>query len=150
MTLFLNSAAASVESGFFPSQPANRAAVDSPRGVPFTGPEEAWFWFMAARVAQNDGAHALGGLATVPRPCEPVDLLKILDRLYRGRLLLWDHILVMHHYGRRFLAPDPRRRREAHAAKLWDEAMARLRPPMERRRLIMPSALGRMAVGGKA
>lgn len=90
--------------------------------MPFESTEEAWFW-----VAPSAGA---GGPA---RPCEPEDLLRIVDRLYRQRLLIRDHLSVLAFYGRRRAAPDPRRRREQRAATLWGEAMAVLGPALRSR-----------------
>ena len=71
-----------------------------------------------------DGARFMAGAGLYPRPCEPLDILKVLDRLYRKRDLLWDHILVLRHYGRRMMPPDPYRTKEIRAHKLWVEALA--------------------------
>ncbi len=94
--------------------------------TPFDSAEEAWFWFILAQKAREDGARFVAGSGLVPRPCEPIDVLKCVDRLYRKRRLVMDHILVMRHYGLRQMPPDPRRIKEARAAKLWKEAMERL------------------------
>ncbi len=80
---------------------------------PFESVEQAWFWFIQAQQARNDGARIGAGLGLVARPCEPADILKILDRLYRNRRLQMDHLLVLRHYGRRQMPPDPRRTRRA-------------------------------------
>lgn len=95
---------------------------------PFESSEEAWFWFIAAQQAREDGARFVQGEALLPRPCEPIDILKILDRLYRQRQLLIDHAKVLRHYGRRQLPPDPYRVKEMRAHKLWHEALERLTP----------------------
>lgn len=104
--------------------------------VPFRDAEEAWFWFILAQQARNDGARFVSGLGLFPRPCEPSDIMKILDRLYRNRLLIMDHLLVLRHYGRRQLRPDPRRVKEIKAAKLWMEAFDRLTPVLARKGII--------------
>lgn len=91
--------------------------------IPFTSAEEAWFWFIQAQQARIDGARFLAGAGLYPRPCEPLDILKVLDRLYRKRELLWDHVLVLRHYGRRMMPPDPHRIKEMRAHKLWAEAL---------------------------
>lgn len=104
--------------------------------VPFDTVEEAWFWFVLAQQAKVDGARFTAGMSLTPRPCEPSDILSILNRLYRNRMLLWDHILVLRHYGRRKLAPDPTRAKEARAHKLWGEAMERLEPIFIRRGIL--------------
>ncbi len=94
--------------------------------IPFESAQEAWFWFIAAQTAKNDGARFVSGAGLYPRPCEPVDILKVLDRLYRNRRLLRDHLLVLRHYGRRHLPPDPARAKEIRAYKLWTEALERI------------------------
>lgn len=104
--------------------------------TPFDSAEEAWFWFIAAQQARNDGARFVAGHSTVPRPCEPIDILRILDRLYRTRRLLRDHLLVLRHYGRRQLAPDPRRIKEARSHELWLQALERLEVVFERKGII--------------
>ncbi len=104
--------------------------------VPFDNVEEAWFWFVAAQGAREDGARFVSGIGTVSRPCEPVDVLKILDELYRKRRLLRDHLLVLRHYGRRIMPPDARRVKEKRAAFLWQQAMERLEPVMQRKGIV--------------
>lgn len=94
--------------------------------VPFESAEEAWFWFVGAQQARSDGARVSAGQGLQPRPCEPVDILRVVDRLYRQRRLLRDHLLVLNHYGRRRLPPDFRRMREARAYKIWEEALERI------------------------
>jgi hypothetical protein len=92
----------------------------------FETAEEAWFWFINAMQARHDGARIVAGLGQVIRPCEPVDIYKAVDRLYRTRRLLIDHLKVMRHYGLRGIKPDHTRIRESLSATLWDEAMDRL------------------------
>lgn len=94
--------------------------------TPFDSAEEAWFWFMLAQQARNDGARITAGAGLVKRACEPIDILKILDRFYRNRILHREHLLVLRHYGRRQIAPDATYAKEARAASLWDEAMDHL------------------------
>lgn len=102
--------------------------VGTAPGVPFGSTEEAWFWFVRAQEARAEGARCAAGLGDVPRPCEPVDLLRAVDGLYRQRRLARDHLAVLAHYGRRSMAPDPRRRSERRASSLWSEAVAHLDP----------------------
>ncbi len=94
--------------------------------VPFDNAQEAWFWFVAAQEAKDAGAKYVAGAALYNRPCEPIDILKVVDRLYRGRILLRDHLMVLRHYGVRHMAPDPYRPKEARSAHLWHEAMERM------------------------
>lgn len=104
--------------------------------MPFSSAEEVWFWFVAAQEARSDGARYMAGAGLIARPCEPVDILKILDRLYRNRRLLRDHLLVLRHYGRRRMAPDPRRIKELRAYGLWREAMMRIEPVLESKGIV--------------
>ncbi len=104
--------------------------------VPFESAQEAWFWFVEAQEARNDGARITAGLGNCMRPCEPLDILKVLERLYRNRRLLMDHLKVLRHYGRRKMAPDPRRPKEMRADKLWREALERIEPLLERKGIV--------------
>jgi len=94
--------------------------------TPFESAEEAWFWFMAAQDAKNDGAKFIAGAGLYKRPCEPLDILKVLDRLHRNRRLHRDHLLVLRHYGNRRMAPDQFRPKEKRAYHLWAEALDRM------------------------
>ena len=109
------------------SQPPAAAPASAP-GVPFASAEEAWFWFIQAQEAKAAGARVVAGLGLVQRPCEPIDIYRAVDRLYRQRKLLRDHLHVLAHYGRRLSAPDSTRDREARAAALWDEAFEHIGP----------------------
>lgn len=96
--------------------------------VPFASPEEVWFWFIDANQARLDGARYTSARGNVRRPCEPVDILRILDRLYRTRRLMMDHLRVLRFYGVRQMAPESWRASEARAATLWREALKVLEP----------------------
>lgn len=96
--------------------------------VPFDTVEEAWFWFISAQEAKLAGARIKAGQGLVPRPCEPNDMLSTVDRLYRQRRLLRDHLLVLAHYGRRQMAPEADRHREMRDHGLWIEALSILAP----------------------
>ncbi len=89
----------------------------------FNSAEEAWFWFMQSHKARQSGAKQSANQGDVIRPCEPTDILKILERLRRHRRLDMNHFRVMRHYGDRMLAPDPYHAKEWHASTLWGEAM---------------------------
>ncbi len=105
--------------------------------VPFESVEELWFWFIAAQQARNDGARYVAGVGNVRRPCGPVDVLKVLDSLYRKRRLLRSHFLVLCHYGKRFMAPDPRRIKEQRAHYIWREAFERMEPVLEKKGIVV-------------
>jgi len=104
--------------------------------VPFSDAAEAWFWFIQAQAARNDGARFSAGMGLIPRPCEPDDILAVVNRLHRSRRLLMDHLLVLRHYGRRQMPPDPRRVKEVRAFSLWKEALERLDAPLVRKGIV--------------
>ncbi len=104
--------------------------------VPFASGEEAWFWFITAQTAKSDGARFHSGKGLVMRPCEPVDILKIVDRLYRQRFLLPEHLFILRHYGKRYMPPDPRRVREMRAHTLWKEAIQRIEAVLVRKGIV--------------
>ncbi|KAA0680279.1 hypothetical protein [Roseomonas genomospecies 6] len=108
---------------------------DAP-GEPFGSAEEAWFWSVQAQDAKAAGARITAGRGLVQRPCEPTDVLRAVDRLYRSRLLIRDHLLVLVHYGRRLMAPDPARHREQRAHTLWREAFDRLHPVLRQKGIV--------------
>lgn len=104
--------------------------------VPFATVEDAWFWCVQSRTAQIQGARVAAGLGECPRPCEPLDILTVLDRLYRRRRLLGEHLRVLADYGRQLLRPDPDARRERRAAALWSEALAELDPVLREKGIV--------------
>lgn len=112
---------------------------NNPIGTVFDTVEDAWFWCVSAMTAKADGAQIKAGQASVPRPCEPVDIMKVVDRLYRNRAIMRDHLRVLIHYGKRCLAPDPRRNKEARAYTLWDDAMMRMESILEKKGIIYAS-----------
>jgi hypothetical protein len=97
------------------------------QGKAFATVEAAWFWTMKALIARQDGAR----LSLNPggsRVCEPDDVVKEFDRLYRQRKLGLAHARVLRIYGERGTAPDTASPipAEQHDARLWREAMGRL------------------------
>jgi len=102
-------------------------------GTPFDSGEEAWFWSVQAQDAKAAGARVVAGRGLVQRPCEPADVLRVVDRLYRNRQLVRDHLHVLVHYGRRLSAPDPERHREQRAHLLWREAFDRIVPVLRQK-----------------
>lgn len=108
---------------------------------PFERAEEAWFWFIAAQAARADGAKATAGIGLIPRPCEPADIMNVLNHLHRNRRLLMEHLMVLRHYGRRMMAPDPRRVKETRAFYLWKEALERIEPLLVRKGIVKPQIM---------
>ncbi len=98
---------------------------------PFATTEEAWLWTMAALVARAAGARVVAGLGSRQRPCEPDDVVKCLDRLYRQRRIDLRHARVLRRWGERGVPPNPRYAEERADAGLWQEAMSRLEWPLQ-------------------
>lgn len=105
--------------------------------TPFRSAEEAWFWFIQAQTARNEGARISAGAGVLSRPCEPVDIIKSLERIYRARRISMDHIMVLKHYGQRMLSPDPRRPREIRAHQLWKSALEKLEEALVSKRIVV-------------
>lgn len=92
-------------------------------GQPFRSAEEAWFWTMAALTARRDGARFGANRGALPRPCEPDDVVKCLDTLYRRRRIDLMHARILRIWGDRQTAPNPAHPRERGDWRLWRDAM---------------------------
>lgn len=114
-----------------------KSAQKSDDTVPFKSAEEAWFWFIQAQTARNEGAKITAGAGLYQRPCEPVDIIKALERLYRSRSITMDHVMILKHYGQRQLSPDPRRAKEARAHAIWREALDKLESVLISKRIVV-------------
>jgi hypothetical protein len=123
-------------------QPAMRHAPIPPAGhgrrspekvadaVPFRSTEEAWLWTMAALAARRDGARYVAGAGKARRPCEPDDVVRSLDKLYRDRRVDLAHARVLRVWGDRQTAPNPVYPAERGDWRLWREALDRLDWPL--------------------
>jgi hypothetical protein len=103
---------------------------------PFSSAEEAWFWFVQCFQARREGARIQAGCGDTTRPCDPDDVLAVVNRLYRKRRLLREHLLVLTEYGEKLLPPDAAYPREARAAFLWQEALDRLAHVLRRKGIV--------------
>jgi hypothetical protein len=101
-----------------------------PATQPFRTAEEAWIWTMAALRARREGVRNTSPVVRVARPCEPDDIVRCLDALYRRRRIDLVHARVLRVWGDRQLAPDPAHARERHDFRLWREALERLEWPL--------------------
>ncbi|HTZ71297.1 MAG TPA: hypothetical protein VMB71_11655 [Acetobacteraceae bacterium] len=116
--------------------PAAKIAVsrsDLVASLSFGCAEEAWFWTMGALRNRRDGARR--NHASIPRPCEPDDVIRCLDRLYQQRQITLTHARVLRTWGERQLAPDLRQP-DSPDTRLWLEAMARLAPALRHKGII--------------
>lgn len=112
------------------------------KAEPFRSADEAWFWTMAALVARHDGARVVAGAGRTMRPCEPDDVVKCLDRLYRQRRIDLVHARILRLWGERGMAPDPRHTAEKADWKIWTEAMQRLEWPLRVKGIVAGPSLG--------
>jgi hypothetical protein len=128
-------------------------STNAPEGAsqgarPFASTEDAWHWTMAALVARRDGAGPILNIGRVARPCEPDDVVKCLDRLYRQRRIDLTHARILRIWGERQCAPDPHHPRERRDWKIWREAMERLDWPLRMRGIVaMPTPAHPIIVG---
>jgi hypothetical protein len=104
---------------------------------PFRSTEQAWFWTMAALLARHEGGSRPGGRG-VPRPCEPDDIVRCLDGLYRRKRIDLAHARVLRIWGERGVPPDANRAAERLEAQLWTEAIALLEWPLRVRGIVAP------------
>lgn len=102
---------------------------------PFRSAIAAWMWTMSMLAARREGAgtrYGMGGL----RPCDPDDVVRVLDRLYRQRRIDLDHARVLRAYGERQTPPDPTHPMQKNDARLWREAMERLETPLREKGIV--------------
>ncbi len=114
-----------------PSPSVSRAGQGGrSRAEPFRSAAEAWFWTMAALTARHDGARPAPSAGRVTRPCEPDDVIRCLDALYRARRITLAHARVLRVWGGRQTAPSPNFAAERAEAALWTAALERLEWPL--------------------
>ncbi len=100
-------------------------AFAPPHTVKFPSVEEAWFWTMGALRARREGASGSSGRCQPP--CDPDDVIRCLERLYRAQHIDAAHAQVLQRWGDRQMAPDGGHRGSGER-QLWREAMDRLSP----------------------
>lgn len=103
-------------------------------GICFGDAQEAWFWTIGALRARREGAGRAG--PGTPRPCEPDDVIRAVDRLWRDERLAPAHLRVLRVCGERGHAPVPHRPAEQQAARLWTEAMTQLGPALHAKGIV--------------
>lgn len=98
--------------------------------MPFACAEEAWIWTMAALIARRDGARYTANQGIFTRPCEPDDVVRCLDQLYRQNRISLAHARVLRAWGERQIGPSDTIHAERHDHRLWSEALQRLEWPL--------------------
>src|SRR5271168_3932383 len=116
-------------------------AIRLPRGLnpptqPFCDTEHAWLWTMAALIARREGARFTANKGAVTRPCDPDDVVKCLDALYRQRRIDLLHARILRIWGERQAAPDPRYASEKSDWQIWREALDRLEWPLRMKGIV--------------
>ena len=93
---------------------------------PFRSAEDAWLWTMAVLLARRDGA----GLAWRPdgpaRPCDPEDVIRCLDTLYRQRSIELLHVRILRIWGERQRPPRANRLSQHADWRLWHQTLGQL------------------------
>jgi hypothetical protein len=87
-------------------------------------------WTMAALIARREGARYSANKGAVSRPCDPDDVIKCLDGLYRQRRIGLAHARILRIWGERQMAPSPAVAADRHDHRLWIEALERLEWPL--------------------
>src|ERR1700733_3127746 len=113
----------------YPSDPSRHGGAPG-RQHPFDSAEEAWLWTMAALIARREGARYTAGKGLVSRPCDPDDVVKCLEGLYRQRRIDLAHARVLRIWGERQITPSCMVAAEKFDYRLWNEALGRLEWPL--------------------
>ncbi|MDB5477998.1 MAG: hypothetical protein JWM96_493 [Alphaproteobacteria bacterium] len=116
---------------YFLSDEPSFYSNDSDNAEPFPSAEAAWFWCVQTSEAIHSGARLKPGRATTPRPCEAVDIQKVVLRLADKKILTKAHVRAMVAYGPRHLRPS----QKIHAAA-WSQAMERLTPYLQQKGIV--------------
>lgn len=100
--------------------------------VAFADAEAAWFWCLETSEAVHSGARLRAGMGAVTRPCEPVDIQNVVLRLARQQLLNNAHLRALCTYGPQHMRPEE----DTHDSYLWEQAMNRMTPILQRKGII--------------
>ena len=101
----------------------------------FYSAQSLWLAFMGLHRHDEQGKPVT---TNVPLQTVYKDILSILNRLYRARRLLMDHLRVLHFYGRKGRAPRSWVHKEMRAHTLWKEALAKIEPILIRKGIVTP------------
>lgn len=97
---------------------------------PFVSAEEAWFWTVTAlRARQQDLKMPKGEV----RPCDPDDVIRALDGLYRQGRIGPDHARVLRRYGEQGVAP----KEIGNDRTLWDKSMSHLHSQLSAKGIVV-------------
>ena len=119
-------------------RPANEVT-----GEAFASASEAWLWAATLALLAADGAKRDSRSVTVPRPCEPGDVVLAAQRLHRAGWLGKRELRVLWHYGTLGREPWADSPFEREDWQTWSRALSRLEPPLIRRGIVAPPHPGR-------
>ncbi len=102
----------------------------------FTTAEEAWLWYARCQIARNEGVRFTAGLGDVARPCDPDDIVREVQRLYRAKILRRSHLSILSRFGSMLTPPNPHDGHGRGEAVLWDEALDRLTTPLRHKGIV--------------
>ncbi len=105
---------------------ALRRAHDAAAVQPFRSGEEAWLWTMATLMARRDGAGPDWRPEGPARPCDPEDVVRCLDTLYRQASVDLLHARILRIWGERQRAPRADTGRLGGDWRLWTQALGQL------------------------
>lgn len=94
---------------------------------PFRTAEGAWRWAFTILQARQDGAGAPTGMGRSARPCEPDDIITVIDRVFRAGRINLSHARVLRTYAEKDTTPDP----NTGDGRLWNEALRALEPSLK-------------------
>jgi hypothetical protein len=107
-----------------------------PHAQPFDSAESAWLWTMAALIARREGARYTANKGLMTRPCDPDDIVKCLDGLYRQQRITLAHARILRIWGERQIAPSSVIAAEQNDRRLWVEALETLARPLRLKGII--------------
>jgi hypothetical protein len=109
----------------------------NPHFQPFGDAEHAWLWTMSALIARREGARYTANKGAIARPCDPDDVVKCLDTLYRQGRISLVHARVLRIWGERQMPPSPAVPAERQDCKVWAEALERLAWPLRAKGIVI-------------
>ncbi len=102
----------------------------------FPSTDSAWLWTMAAMVARREASPRGIDGSGPPRTALPDDIVRCLDQLYRAGRIDLLHARVLRRWGERGRRPSTGCPQERCDAGVWNEAMERLRWPLQRKGIV--------------
>lgn len=105
---------------------ARAARLFGAPAMTFDSPDAAVIWAMPALEPYGEAPHRAC--------CQPQDIARVIDRLYRQRTIHMEHVRALRLWAIRGRAPCPVENRADW--KLWDEAMRALQAPLQLRGIV--------------